>query len=830
VKIGRNDPCPCGSQKKYKNCHGAQAAAVPPKRAAAAPAAPKASRAAAIAAAASLNQLAQLMNSGRYADAEAAARTLSAQYPSEGRLWKILGAALTLQGKDALRELQRAAQLLPRDAEVFFHFGNALQDRAQLPAAVECQRRAIALKPDFAQAYDALGTALRDLGQLPDAVAQHRRAIAIQPGLAEAHNHLGMALRGLGQTEEAMSCYRQALALRPAFVAAMGNLANALRDSGQVTEAVATYHRVLQLSPNLAPAHYNLAKALQRLGSVDEALASFRRALELRPQFLEAQVELADMQRDLGQLSEAIDGYQRILARQPAIAEVHNRLGNALLAQGQMQPAISCYRRALELQPNYAEAHTNLSNALRDVGQLREALSSAERAVALKPDLAEAQQNLGIAQLDLLQLNEAEASFRRVLALRPDDARAHAALSMALRKLGRFGEAESSCRRALELQPNNAETLAFLAEFPADRGEFEDAEKLFRQALAVDPKLPEALAGIPRFRKMGSADGEWLAAAESLAAAGLPVRHEINLRFSIGKYFDDLKDYAQAFSNYRRANELNKQYGLQRDVASLRQLIDRKLAYFDAQWLERQSGEGAASDRAVFIVGMPRSGTTLVEQIIAAHPAAFGAGELAFWNMAAASYESAAFGGSSCAGLIASAAASYLRLQQQLAPQALRVVDKMPVNFMHLGLIHAALPNARIIHIRRHPIDTCLSIYFQNFSTALSYGNDLEDLACYYTEYRRLMAHWRVLLPSSALLEIQYESLIQEPELWSRKLVEFTGLSWDPRCLEFHEAGRSVTTASKWQVRQKINTASAGRWHHYEPYIGPLRRLLELPP
>jgi uncharacterized membrane-anchored protein YhcB (DUF1043 family) len=203
----------------------------------------------------------------------------------------------------------------------------------------------------------------------------------------------------------------------------------------------------------------------------------------------------------------------------------------------------------------------------------------------------------------------------------------------------------------------------------------------------------------------------------------------------------------------------------------------------------------------------------------------FGAGELTFWNSAATLYQSSALSGGMSANILAKLANDYLRLLEHLSADAQRVVDKMPANFLHMGLIHAALPNARFIHMQRHPIDTCLSIYFQHFETGHSYANDLDDLVHAYNQYLRVMAHWRQVLPTKAILDLPYEALVADQEAWSRRMIEFIGLPWDPRCLEFERTHRAVITASKWQVRQRINTASIERWRNYEKFLGPLRQL-----
>jgi hypothetical protein len=233
-------------------------------------------------------------------------------------------------------------------------------------------------------------------------------------------------------------------------------------------------------------------------------------------------------------------------------------------------------------------------------------------------------------------------------------------------------------------------------------------------------------------------------------------------------------------------------------------------------------GSGNESARPVLVVGMPRSGTTLAEQILAAHPAVFGAGELLYWGSTAVRKAASQLIRGGAGKSLRDLADDYLRLLAIRSPEALRVVDKLPNNFIRLALIHAALPNARIIHMRRDPIDTCLSIYFQDFHVTNTFANSLDDLSHYYLEYLRLMAHWRSILPAERLLEVPYEGLTQDQEEWSRRMVEFIDLPWDPACLEYHRSERAILTFSKWQARQKIHRRSVERWRHYEPFIGPL--------
>ncbi len=285
---------------------------------------------------------------------------------------------------------------------------------------------------------------------------------------------------------------------------------------------------------------------------------------------------------------------------------------------------------------------------------------------------------------------------------------------------------------------------------------------------------------------MTSEDTPWRERAEALLAKPLALGHEIGLHYALGKYCDDLGQYDSAFDHYRKANELTKRYGVKYDRARLTQRIDQIIAS-SRSWLSAEAARGAsASEVPVLIIGMPRSGTSLAEQILASHPAVFGAGEVSFWNAAYDTYRKAELEGPSPLELVPGLANDYLGHLTSLSGAAQRVVDKMPANFMYVGLIHAAFRHARIIHMRRHPIDTCLSVYFQNFFNIGAYANDLEDLAHYYREYARISDHWRAVVPATALLEVPYEELVTDQETWTRRMLDFIGLPWDPKCLDFH--------------------------------------------
>jgi tetratricopeptide (TPR) repeat protein len=391
-------------------------------------------------------------------------------------------------------------------------------------------------------------------------------------------------------------------------------------------------------------------------------------------------------------------------------------------------------------------------------------------------------------------------------------------------------EAEAHCRRALQINPTWPAALVLQAKFYADKGQFREAEALLEQVIARNPDSPEAWGGIPHLRKMRADDDAWLNGARRIVERSLPPGPEARLRFAIGKCLDDVQDYPGAFENYRRANELVKTYRPNHDMRALTRTVDLIIRSFGLSWASGSRGDGIRSTRPIFIVGMPRSGTTLAEQILAAHPAVCGANELGYWGVVSSAYLAAMSAGENLCGRIQGLAEDYLRLLAGLSTDAERVVDKMPVNFMSMGLIHAALPDARFIHMRRNPIDTCLSIYFQDFDATYTFANDLGHLAHYYAEYVRVMEHWRSVVPADRILDVSYEELVDDHESGSRRMLAFVGLAWDPACLNFHEAHRTINTASNWQVRQKINKSSVERWRNYEPFIGPLMDLKALSP
>jgi tetratricopeptide (TPR) repeat protein len=497
-----------------------------------------------------------------------------------------------------------------------------------------------------------------------------------------------------------------------------------------------------------------------------------------------------------GAFAEALESYQQLVNLDPRDAVARNGLGAALAQLARYDEAKTEFRRAISIRPGYPEAHYNLAGVLQSTGRFNESEMPLRRALKLKPSMLDARISLGTTGIVLGRLRDARDSFEKVL----------------------------------RVAPRNARALVGIGQVEALEGRFAEAEAMYRRALEAQPGASYAWASLVWTRKMTPADTEWIRRAEEIADGGLTSMDEATLRFAIGKYYDDVADYARAFRSYQRANELHKLRAEPYDREGRARFVDDLVRGYTPEAIAsaRTTG-GSDSQRPVFVVGMPRSGTSLVEQIIASHPAARGAGELEFWHIVVREHEATMRKELLSAPLRKKLAHEYLRVLAQHSADALRVVDKAPVNADYLGLLHRVFPNARIINLQRDPIDTCLSCYFQQFPPSLNYTLDLSDLAHYYREHHRLMSHWRRVLPPRTFLDVPYDELTADQEGWTRRILEFIGLPWDDRCLEFHKADRAVNTASVWQVRQKIYRTSVGRWRNYEKFIGPLRGLADLP-
>jgi tetratricopeptide (TPR) repeat protein len=497
--------------------------------------------------------------------------------------------------------------------------------------------------------------------------------------------------------------------------------------------------------------------------------------------------------------------------------------GNGCLATGAWAQAAVHYEQLLELQPHNPEALAQLGLALFRLGRYEEAERCYRESLEINPMSASTLCNLAM----VLQSDppEAEKYLRRALKLNPKYADARSKLGLSLAFAGRLREAKGAFQKVLKVDPRHAEALLGLGQIARTEGRFAESESFIKRALKVEPKLPGAWAAMIRLRRMTIADSDWLKGAEEIAASGISLWQEAELRFAIGKHCDDVEDFERAFQNCKRANELLKKVAQKYDREAQSRFADSMIRSHSREALARAADGGSASMKPVFVLGMPRSGTSLVEQIIASHPSARGAGELQFWLDTGRANGVELQQGILGDPVRKKLAEDYLGILALEGPDALRVVDKATFNCDYIGLLHSVFPKARIIYMRRDPIDTCLSVYFQNFSASMRFSMDLTDLADYYRVHQRLMKHWLTALPAGTVLEVPYEELVADQVAWTHRILDFLELEWDDRCLSFDKTERSVNTASAWQVRQKIYSRSVQRWRHYERFIGPLKGL-----
>jgi tetratricopeptide (TPR) repeat protein len=763
-----------------------------------------------------------------------------------------------------------AARYRPMDLAQAYHDAVALHRQAQWREAEQIYGLILERDLDHLGALCGLGSIRRQQGKLADAIRLYRRAAVAVPHSPDAQMSLGVIFAALDHADEAIACYRAVLAVRPKHIDAHNNLGNALLALGRAQEAATHYQKILTIREDHAEAHNNLATALCALNRPQEALAHLRRAIASNPGFVQARCNLGLVLAQLNRHEEAIAQYRQVLALKGDHAEVHCHLGNALCGLGRLEEATVEFRRALAINPALAQAHCNLGLLVGTREGPQAAIQHYERALAIKPDFLEAHHNLGNALRKLNRHREAIAHYAKALGIAPPRrTEVHNNLGISLQALGRHQEAIGQYQQALALDGNSAEVRNNLATALQGLGQFEAAIAGYQAALAVKPdhaeahnnvgvvfqalgRLEEASQAYERATQLAPRNTEFqlnfansrhftradprLAALRALEndLTSLSTEEQIPLHFALGKAYADLGEHPRSFAYLLKGNAL-KRAGVCYDEAATLKRFERIQAAFTSELLQEKSGVGDASTAPVFVLGMPRSGTTLVEQILASHSKVFGAGELDAFGRAVATMATAngvAFpelAATISAEELRSLGGSYVERLRRAPTVAERIVDKMPSNFAFVGLIHLALPHARIIHTRRDPLDTCLSCFSILFASEHAHAYDLGELGRFYHGYASLMTHWRHVLPPGVMLEVQYEDVVDDLEGQARNIIAHCGLDWEDACLAFHETQRPVETASARQVRQPIYRSSVGRSRSYAGLLQPLRQALGLP-
>lgn len=567
----------------------------------------------------------------------------------------------------------------------------------------------------------------------------------------------------------------------------------------------------------------------RRLCNFEDAERCCRKALMLQPNYAPAHLAMGASLQQQGRLEQAISCYQQAIQLQPDYVDAHYYLANALSEHGLLEDAEAAYQTLLNIKPNHVEALNNLGALLKHTGNPKAAIEVLQRALRERPNTVELLTNLGKAYAQVGLLDEATETLYKAIAIRPDYFEAHRIYSQVLLSRGRFKEALASSENALKLRPDAANIRIQQAHILEVQGEYEKAFSLLQPLLeaGIDDAVPTFF---DISRHVGKREKAIELMQKALTRNSLPRAIASSIHFRSGKHFDEEGDFDRAFEHYQSANQLcAKRF----DIEPVASWFDAIIKIYTPEFVRTMEHATNRSERPVFIIGMPRSGTSLVEQILASHPSVYGAGELPDIDRAV-SRLTLRYAGLEYPGFVHHlrqptldhVAESYLDTLNKLSGSMPRITDKMPHNFLYLGLIAQLFPAARIIHCIRNPLDTCLSCFFADFGNVLhDYAYDLVTLGRYYALYRTLMEHWHKVL-GDQVLKISYAGLVQEQEVVIRKMVEFCNLKWDERCLDFYKSDRVAYTLSYDQVRQPIYSRSVDRWKHYERHLDALREVL----
>ena len=605
------------------------------------------------------------------------------------------------------------------------------------------------------------------------------------------------ALFQKGRYSDAKKLYEKITRQLPADAEAIYMLGVVHGHLCEYPEAIRCFNQALNLYPASAMAHCGLGTAYRALNDLENAKACFQKALQLRPGFADAELELANIYNALGDKDKALELYQKTSLENPGYYKTQLAIGAMLEIEGKLKAAIAVYRKCLDTAKGIPEVHTRLASALGSLGHLDDAEEQIEIARKLTPRSPEILYEMAKIKIYFGKLEEATECFRTIGDLNSDN-------TIVSRMSSIVGEAGIE-----EIRGNTERAIELIS--PLVSAELENPA-LGALYLKLCDKMKRCAEAEIYCNKLLNKDA-------------VTISDRIMLEYSIGKHLDRHNSYDKAFLHFERANKLGiNNY----DPNEETDMFDRIMSNFSPAFFMAAPRASYDTEQPVFIVGMPRSGSSLIEQILASHPEVFGAGEL---NKIADLVNSQkerrntgkaypTFLDQETLNRLAGEYISYIKIFDR---KAARICDKMPHNYIHLGMISLIFPKARVIHCKRNPMDTCLSIYTQNFNESHTYARDLYYLGRHYRNYERLMQYWTNLLDIK-ILEIQYEDVVKELEGMSRKLISFCGLEWDDRCLEFHKSKRIVATASYDQVNKPIYSSSVNKWKRYEKFLEPLSR------
>ncbi|MCA8910941.1 MAG: tetratricopeptide repeat protein, partial [Planctomycetes bacterium] len=670
--------------------------------------------------------------------------------------------------------------------------------------AIELIQQAIQIRNDVPAMHSNIAEAYRAMGRNGDAIAHARTALKLQPNYHACRANLALALAADRQLDEAEKELRRVIEAEPRNALAWNNLGNVLREAKKQDSALAATHKAVQIEPNNPEFLSNLGQLLVEDGDYEEARDRLENAVKLAPRMAAARNNLGNLYRELGMLPEAANQYDEALKLQPNLAITHNNQGQLHQQKGEYDAAFKWYQQSLQLNPRDTKTICNFASGLVEV----------ERR------------------------DDAEKLYRAALQIDPQHVPALCGLGGLARRDAKLEEARDYFQRAIYADPKSAGGHSGLAGIYSEEGKFEETERELREVIRLE-RAPggayEVLANTLR-KKLPEADVKHMRELLGEVSPARP-RARVGLLFGLGTWCDQTGHYEEAAQRLDEANAIEgeslRQRGLSYKPEEHARWIDDMIRVFDQAYFERVKGWGLDTEIPVFVLGLPRSGTTLAEQVLASHPKVHGADELRLARESLLSVPGVL-------GLNESVPDCIPRLTrdavQQIStahldklrahdPAAERIVDKMPENYVNIGMIVTMFPNARIIHMQRDFRDVATSCWNVHFGQ-IRWANDKQHIASHFANYKRVMQHWHEVLPGR-ILDMPYAGMVDDLETQARRMLDFCGLEWDPACLEFHKTERTVRTASLAQVRQPIYKKAVERWRNYEPWWGDWYRQLD---
>jgi tetratricopeptide (TPR) repeat protein len=674
-------------------------------------------------------------------------------------------------------------------------------------------------------------------GKYGQAVRVCGQIIEARPGNADAHNIIGVSLQALGKGEDAIKELNRAVKLAPQAGNIRANLGEVLRQNGKLDEATTQLEKALELDPKNAQALNNLGIIHYDKRQFKDAIGYYRKALEIRPQMAEAQNNLGNALRMIGDVDGALQAYQDALTYREIYPEAYNNLGTLLQQDRKVEEAEHALRKAIAQNPRYIEAYNNLANLLAGQKKETEALRVLGDALKFAPKNPQTLVITSKIQLRRGNHQAAEQGARLALQEKPDNAEVLTILGQVLHETDRYDESLQMLERAVAANPNNPEALNFYGVALKSVGRLDEARDNIVKALKLNDSMYGAYANLNDLVDFSKGDGETLfnqMDAIFEAAKNPEADQFLALHFAYGKALDDRGEHERALKHYITGGKMKR--------AQLTYNEKETFAFFDAirdafpkEAFENRKYDGIDDERPVFIIGMPRSGSTLVEQILSSHPDVYGAGEVKYLSRAIGQLRDRFPSLPKYPQMMEKitpaqldiVAKKYLDALTADAGDAKKVTDKLLTNYFFVGLIHMLYPNAKFVNTQRDPVDTCLSGFTKLFKDDMPHSYDLTELGHYYGKYRELMEHWTKVLPKGVLKTVQYEDVVADTEKEAKALIDFIGLKWDPKCVDFHKSDRPVKTASVAQVRKPIYKTSVKRWKKYGDGLQPLVDAIE---